>query len=1681
MIALFRHGLICVAAILTMLVSNRAYAQVHGHVQGYIRSANGSIVNGAVIRILGTNRGTISRADGGYFIGGLMPGSYDVKVEGYGYEPALYKLHIAPDSSSRLDVLLQIPVDQGFRIITSANPYPLSIGTGAADTIINVKIFRAENPLDMLLSTYPGYLPASWNAAGEQKWSLEGSSSRTLVREMNHLVDPRLRGPYASVPVSTWEPGFYIVEASGSGHTYRTQMVVSDLAITFKPDGEKLIAYVANAVTGRRIPSMELACLVNGDQIGMVRTDAEGIAVIPLPLLVRNYPSQTLTVYGEHEGNIVAANWTHRYVITSAQPTIFLHTDKPVYRPEQTVNYRGILRGVGADGSYSILKEGNALVTVRASDGTTIRQDTLKLSDLGTFDGSLVLGAEPPLGDYTISVTGGGVLRDVTFSVAEYEKPEFAVEMSIPRSRYRVGETLEAKLKARYFFGSDVTDADVEYAIYRTPMPGSGDSPQWNGPATPLTTEMVHTGNTRLRSDGTCTIRYATENKTQQDYIYSVRANVTDKSRRAIDASASTTVTRGEFAIAVNAPKNIYTSSETIEADVRLSDFDGGKPGRIPFKLTARRITWKPDTTGTPQMQEEVLWTKDTVTNEDGRARITSPVTHGGYIELTAEARDSAGALVAGSGNLYAYDAFYDRWTTPDYQARIIPERENYKTGDTIRALVIVPGEQPADALITAQSNKLHQYVVRPVGGHATLVEFPATPGLAPNFFISLLAFQEGRAVTVTREIAVRQSNRELELAVIADKRTYRPGEKGKLTIRARDSEGRPVRNADVALAMVDASIYAITPDATPRMISHFYPKISNSVITQTSIGPDQNIVSWQHQRRRIQVPGGNIAVNPARGMGSGGALSYNDVAIARSSKSVPTDRGSSIRGGRVSESSIRIDGVEVAEAAGGGIRQLDSVNEFSSMLLSTDDLRVPMPDGNTAIVRVANSQPAMAAPVLRSTFKDVMLWMPSVRTGEDGTATVELPFPDNLTTWRVSARAVDEETSVGETTYDMITRRNIMVRAETPRFMIQGDEMLLATTVHNYLPTDKTIEVQIAGKNVTLGERTRTITIPAYGEKRIDWPVSSSILDTARFIVRALSDEESDAMEVAVPVLPPGMARSVVASVSLRRDDRMQRLALNIPEGTAKEGRMLTLSLAPSASSSMLGALDGLISYPYGCVEQTMSRFLPTIAVANALKHIDIPFDETKSRELPKMVEQGLNRLYALQKEGGWGWWRNDGGNAVLTAYVMYGLNIAREAGYEIDPERFEQGMKAMRPLVDQPALKSDPTSLAYVLYVMSSIEQRDNRSEARKRIKEIAARDNLSSYTVALLALAAKLRGDDELADNLAGRLVVAVQVSNETAHWQTGPFDHRWQNDMIETSALAVQALLKIRGNSDLVRQGVDWLLSMRQGQYWVSTRQTAVVIYSLTEYLKETGVESGGYRTIVRVNGMQVFDASFSSGDLNGSEKRVFVHAPMLRDGENEVTIEKSGRGGLWVSARLDYRTDIAHMLAEDNGFEVSREYFRLVKEKSGTGYIYRKQPFGGTVKSGEEMLVKITVRTEKAREFFMLEDHFPAGCEVVADVGGFIIEGEREYAGVPAGQEEAWQWWYADRDVRDEKIAFFATRLDKGEYIFSYILRAQIPGNYTVMPALASLAYYPEVAGNSAPMQIRIQPEQASLR
>src|SRR5215469_13858032 len=165
------------------------------------------------------------------------------------------------------------------------------------------------------------------------------------------------------------------------------------------------------------------------------------------------------------------------------------------------------------------------------------------------------------------------------------------------------------------------------------------------------------------------------------------------------------------------------------------------------------------------------------------------------------------------------------------------------------------------------------------------------------------------------------------------------------------------------------------------------------------------------------------------------------------------------------------------------------------------------------------------SAPTIRKEFKDTAFWQPAAVTGPDGKATVSVSLPDNLTTWRATAKAVTSDTKVGSSLAKVISRKNLILRLETPRFLTKGDTVTISGIVHNYTNADKTIKVRLDVDGVSaklLDQNAQTITLAKQGEQRIDWRVNAGQVGDAKLLaVAQANDLESDGVELPLPVVP--------------------------------------------------------------------------------------------------------------------------------------------------------------------------------------------------------------------------------------------------------------------------------------------------------------------------------------------------------------------------------------------------------------------------------------------------------------------------------------------------------------------------------------------------------------------------------
>jgi alpha-2-macroglobulin len=500
-----------------------------------------------------------------------------------------------------------------------------------------------------------------------------------------------------------------------------------------------------------------------------------------------------------------------------------------------------------------------------------------------------------------------------------------------------------------------------------------------------------------------------------------------------------------------------------------------------------------------------------------------------------------------------------------------------------------------------------------------------------------------------------------------------------------------------------------------------------------------------------------------------------------------------------------------------------------------------------------------------------------------------------------------------------------------------------------------------------------------------------------------------------------------------------------------------------------MFGALDYLTGYPYGCVEQTMSSFLPNVIVAQALKDVKTA-SINASNDLNRKVQRGLDRLYGFQhNDGGWGWWQLDSTDPFMTAYVVDGLAMARRAGYAVNSYALNRGRESVKQQLDVGKLENgkpiDPESRAYLVYAFNVSGDNPGAADARYVNDLFAKRAELQPYGRALLALALKSRGDDNRARQVVSELEREARATDFDAHWESvrrPMLDFSEENDL-EATAIAVKALARINPQSALLAKAARWLVANRRnGYYWESTKHTAFAILALSDYLKASRELSADYTVEVYLNDKQVLAGRVTAAEAAAGKPLVVELKGDQIAGSNQARVVKRGAGTLYASATLDYYTREEKTASQSsNALKLEREYLRLRVDEGGGKPRWKVEPLSGELRSGDLIVAKLRLQGARAR-YLMIEDPIPAGCEQLERVSGINLD----YG------DGRWSDWYNNREFRDQRTVIFTDYFD-GDATFQYAMRVQIPGEFKVAPARVELMYQPAVQANTANVKLSI--------
>jgi uncharacterized protein YfaS (alpha-2-macroglobulin family) len=699
-----------------------------------------------------------------------------------------------------------------------------------------------------------------------------------------------------------------------------------------------------------------------------------------------------------------------------------------------------------------------------------------------------------------------------------------------------------------------------------------------------------------------------------------------------------------------------------------------------------------------------------------------------------------------------------------------------------------------------------------------------------------------------------------------------------------------------------------------------------------------------------------------------------------------------------------------------------------------------------------------MVQPKIRRLFPDTAFWSAEVRTDSAGKAQVKLEFPDALTTWRATARGVTADTKVGGTVNRVIVRKNLLTRLAVPRFFRQGDTMTIRVITQNLLPREKKVEVSLDAKGLQVIEGGKMqVTIAPKQTHVADYRVKVPSGKEAILLAKALTDEESDALELTLPIIPFGVKMADVRGGSFAGQTSESTADITIPTNAEPGSGSLEITATSSVAGSMFDALEYLTSFPYGCTEQTMSSFLPNVVVSQAVKSLGLK-DRVNEVELNRKVRAGLERLGDFQHEdGGWGWWKTDESDVFMTAYVVAGLSQGRAAGQKVDWDWIQRGAEWLR--TNSAKVKKTRLDLqAYVEYALAL-----SGTPAAQLDELYAQRGNMSGYSLALLGLALDARKDQRAAA-IATALEAKVKTS-ETEAWWPSERDDLLDIEMDSTpeaSAYAMKLLASQNPENPLLAKAAVYLVNHRSGgYYWNSTKQTAMVIFGLTDYMKASGELKPNFSVTVFVNDQPSVTKRFTESEAL-SPATVKVPTSQLKPGVNRVRVVRYGQGRVYWSARGEYYSS-ADRLAQRGNLQLNleREYFRLSSVKQGEKLVYNLEPMTNQVAQGDVIAVRLTVTGNHWR-YLMVEDPIPAGTEIVERDDLYEIRQKPAW----------WNYYFTRREFRDDRAAFFQTWFERDQRYF-YLLKVVNPGQFRVSPARVEPMYQPQYFATSSSLNLEV--------
>jgi hypothetical protein len=707
----------------------------------------------------------------------------------------------------------------------------------------------------------------------------------------------------------------------------------------------------------------------------------------------------------------------------------------------------------------------------------------------------------------------------------------------------------------------------------------------------------------------------------------------------------------------------------------------------------------------------------------------------------------------------------------------------------------------------------------------------------------------------------------------------------------------------------------------------------------------------------------------------------------------------------------------------------------------------------------------------VRKDFQSVPYFNPKIEIGPSGTLTVKVKLPDNLTNFKLRAKAVSGADRFGVGTGQVSVRLPVIVQPALPRFVRPGDRFT-ATAIGRIVEGEggaASAELRAKGVEVS-GSAKRALNLKLNEAQRIEYQVSVPTppvsaqgevsYDKVGFTVAVerTSDKARDAFEVKLPIRPDRVKLTQRQMLEIKPG-----ASAEIPEvAEAVRAGSLRRSFVASdqvALVKMSAGLNFLMAYPHGCTEQRLSRARAFIAFKEFNARL---YRDGQDKELKRVVNEVLAWLPSVIDNNGLvSYWPGSNGYVSLTAWVTEFLVEAKRAGFTYDQAIFDRLIATL-----QQALRSD-----YTRFITG-----ESYTERVMALRALAAAGRLDTSYVAELARRSEYLNLESsaqvwrLLDSTGGQtsamqealgkkvregVVIRLYQGRETYGGLQETASSR--NGLIlpsETRTLAEVVRSSAASAKPDPRLGVltDALVTLGQGDGWGSTQADASAMIALSDYLKRKNVK----------------------GEIHKLNVNIGTQAQVLEIGPNSPIVQASSNSPAKISLRSDakqpliVRAETSYLPLElgsqaapgASGFVVSRESLRQRGDKVPADKIVLNKP--GTqvrLSVGDVVEEHVEVISNVKHNYVAIMVPLAAGLE---PLNPKLATAPPE--ATPSGTLSITPSYVA---YLDDQVTFYYDELPKGAHHFYFRTRATIPGQFTQPQARAELMYDAAVHGESA--------------